>query len=93
MRGLRCKTIRWAHCQRSGQGSVSAVGRFVYDSDLDEYAVEIFCILKFAEITSVFRNAFYRFSTWFSNRPLFQVPDEQVAFQNDVIITVPDPDA
>lgn len=93
MRAPRCKTIRWAHCQRSVQGSVSSFGRLVYDSDFDEYAVEIFCILKFSEITSVFRNAFYRFNTWFSNRPLFQVPDEQVVFQNDVRITFLDPDA
>jgi FAD/FMN-containing dehydrogenase len=66
---------------------------FVPDSTLDEYAAEIFSILKPSEITSDFPIEFYGFNTAVCRRPLFRVPDEPVAFLNDVMITVPDPEA
>jgi len=66
---------------------------FIPDSVVDEYATEIFSILKPTEITSDFPIEFYGFNTAVCKRPLFRVPDEPVVFLNDVMITVPDPDA
>jgi FAD/FMN-containing dehydrogenase len=66
---------------------------FVPDSALDQYAAEIFAVLKPSEITSDFPIEFYGFNTGVCKRPLFRIPDEPVAFLNDVMITVPDPDA
>jgi cytokinin dehydrogenase len=66
---------------------------FIPESVVDEYAAEIFSILKPSEITSDFPIEFYGFNTAVCKRPLFRIPDEPVAFLNDVMITVPDPDA